>query len=138
MAGTDGRTSPDGVRARQVTAILPTPSSSDRRVRPPRAGRRVRTDGDTRTLVRHLSYFITLAREKHFARAAEACNVAQPTLSAAIRKLEEDLRVPLVVRGHSFLGLTAESETVLAWGRQILTDYESLRADLSGLRQELW
>ena len=72
------------------------------------------------------------------AKTAEACNVAQPTLSAAIRKLEEDLRVPLVVRGHRFLGLTAESETVLAWGRQILTDYESLRADLSGLRQELW
>lgn len=88
-------------------------------------------------LVRHLSYFVTLAREKHFARAAEACNVAQPTLSAAIRKLEEDLQVPLVVRGHRFLGLTPEGETVLAWGRQILTDYESLRADLSGLRQGL-
>ncbi|HEY0292625.1 MAG TPA: LysR family transcriptional regulator, partial [Hansschlegelia sp.] len=42
-------------------------------------------------LVRHLSYFVTLAREKHFAKAAEACNIAQPTLSAAIRKLEEDL-----------------------------------------------
>ncbi|WP_247893637.1 LysR family transcriptional regulator [Azospirillum endophyticum] len=88
-------------------------------------------------LVRHLSYLVTLAREKHFARAADACNVAQPTLSAAIRKLEEDLQVPLVVRGHRFLGLTPEGETVLAWGRQILTDYESLRADLSGLRQGL-
>lgn len=88
-------------------------------------------------LVRHLSYFVALAREKHFARAADACNVAQPTLSAAIRKLEEDLQVPLVVRGHRFLGLTAEGETVLAWGRQILTDYENLCADLSGLRQGL-
>lgn len=88
-------------------------------------------------LVRHLSYFVTLAREKHFARAADACNVAQPTLSAAIRKLEEDLQVPLVVRGHRFLGLTPEGETVLAWGRQILTDYESLRADLSGHKQGL-
>jgi DNA-binding transcriptional LysR family regulator len=44
-------------------------------------------------LVRHLSYFVTLAREGHFARAAELCNVAQPTLSAAIRRLEEDLAV---------------------------------------------
>jgi DNA-binding transcriptional LysR family regulator len=86
-------------------------------------------------LVRHLSYFVTLAREKHFARAAEACNVAQPTLSAAIRKLEEDLEARLVIRGHHFVGLTPEGERVLAWGRQILTDYESLREDLSRLRR---
>lgn len=86
-------------------------------------------------LIRHLSYFVTLARERHFARAAEACNVAQPTLSAAIRKLEEDLEARLVIRGHHFVGLTQEGERVLAWGRQILTDYSSLREDLSRLRQ---
>jgi DNA-binding transcriptional LysR family regulator len=85
-------------------------------------------------LLRHLSYFVTLARERHFARAAEACHVAQPTLSAAIRKLEEDLGARLVVRGHRFAGLTSEGERVLAWGRQILTDYDNLRDDLSSLR----
>lgn len=88
-------------------------------------------------LVRHLSYFVTLAREKHFAKAAEACNVAQPTLSAAIRKLEEDLDAPLVVRSHRFVGLTPEGEKVLAWGRQILTDYNSLKDDLTGAREGL-
>jgi len=86
-------------------------------------------------LVRHLSYFVTLAQERHFARAAEACNVAQPTLSAAIRKLEEDLGVRLVIRGHRFAGLTPEGERVLVWGRQILSDYSSLREDLSTLRR---
>jgi DNA-binding transcriptional LysR family regulator len=86
-------------------------------------------------LVRHLSYFVTLARERHFARAAEACNIAQPTLSAAIRKLEEDLEARLVIRDHHFVGLTPEGERVLVWGRQILTDYNSLREDLSRLRQ---
>ncbi len=86
-------------------------------------------------LVRHLSYFVTLARERHFARAAEVCNVAQPTLSAAIRKLEEDLEARLVIRGHQFVGLTPEGERVLSWGRQILTDYDSLREDLSRLRR---
>ena len=86
-------------------------------------------------LVRHLSYFVTLARERHFARAAELCNVAQPTLSAAIRKLEEDLDARLVVRGHRFTGLTPEGERVLAWGRQILTDYNSLQEDLSRLKR---
>jgi DNA-binding transcriptional LysR family regulator len=88
-------------------------------------------------LVRHLSYFVMLAKERHFARAAEACHVAQPTLSAAIRKLEEDLGVPLVVRSHRFVGLTPEGEKLLAWGRQILTDYQSLHDDLAGARQGL-
>jgi DNA-binding transcriptional LysR family regulator len=86
-------------------------------------------------LVRHLFFFVTLARERHFARAAEVCNVAQPTLSAAIRKLEEDLEARLVIRGHHFVGLTPEGERVLAWGRQILADYDSLRGDLSRLRK---
>ena len=83
-------------------------------------------------LIRHLSYFVTLAREKHYARAAELCNIAQPTLSAAIRKLEEDLQVVLVVRGHRFMGLTPDGEKVLQWGRRILSDYDSLREGLSG------
>ena len=60
--------------------------------------------------LRHLSYFVTLAREKHFARAAEACHISQPALSAAIRKLEDDLEVRLVIRGHRFLGLTARGK----------------------------
>ncbi len=88
-------------------------------------------------LVRHLSYFVTLARERHFARAAEACNIAQPTLSAAIRKLEEDLNVRLVIRNHRFVKLTQEGEKLLVWGRQILTDYNSLRDELAGLRRGL-
>lgn len=87
--------------------------------------------------VRHLSYFVALAREKHFARAAEACHIAQPTLSAAIRKLEDDLEVRLVIRGHRFVGLTAEGERVLGWARQILNDYDGLRLDLKGLRSGL-
>jgi DNA-binding transcriptional LysR family regulator len=88
-------------------------------------------------LIRHLSYFVTLANERHFARAAQRCNVSQPTLSAAIRKLEDDLAARLVVRDHRFLGLTEEGEKLLSWGRQILADYTSLRDDLSGLRRGL-
>jgi DNA-binding transcriptional LysR family regulator len=84
--------------------------------------------------LRHLCYFVTLAREKHFARAAEACHISQPTLSAAIRKLEDDLEVRLVIRGHRFLGLTAEGDLMLAWAQRILKDYDGLRIDLTGLR----
>jgi DNA-binding transcriptional LysR family regulator len=86
-------------------------------------------------LVRHLSYFVTLARERHFARAAVACNIAQPTLSAAIRNLEEDLEVRLVERSHKFVGLTPEGEKLLVWARQILADYNSLRDDLRELER---
>jgi DNA-binding transcriptional LysR family regulator len=83
-------------------------------------------------LVRHLSYFVTLAKERHFARAAEACHIAQPTLSAAIQNLEEELDVSLVIRDHRFIGLTPAGETLLAWAQKILTDYQSLRDDLTG------
>ena len=88
-------------------------------------------------LIRHLTYFIALAREQHFARAAEACNVTQPTLTAAIKKLEEDLGVRLVIRDHRFVRLTEEGEKLLVWGRQILVDYDSLKDDLAGLRRGL-
>lgn len=86
-------------------------------------------------LIRHLAYFVTLAEEKHFARAAELCNVAQPTLSAAIRKLEDDLAVTLIIRGNRFTGLTPEGERALEWGRQILLDHESMLKDVNGSPQ---
>lgn len=88
-------------------------------------------------LIRHLSFFIALAREQHFARAAAACNVTQPTLTAAIQKLEEDLGVRLVIRDRRFVRLTDEGEKLLLWGRQILVDYSSLKDDLAGLRRGL-
>ncbi len=79
--------------------------------------------------VRQMHYLVALAREKHFGRAAEACHVTQPTLSAGIRKLEQELGVPIVVRGHRFLGFTVEGERVLGWARQIAADYESLKQE---------
>ena len=55
-------------------------------------------------LFRQLEYFVALAQERHFARAASACYVSQPALSEAIRKLESELNVPLVRRGQKFEG----------------------------------
>ncbi|SEH01172.1 DNA-binding transcriptional regulator, LysR family [Nonomuraea solani] len=88
-------------------------------------------------LLRQLEYLVALARERHFARAAAACHVSQPSLSAAIRKLERELDVPLVRRGRRFAGLTPEGERVLLWAHRILADTDSLRQDLSRMRDGL-
>lgn len=88
-------------------------------------------------LIRHLTFFVALAREGHFAKAAKACNITQPTLSAALRKLEEDFGARLVLRGQQFSGLTPEGERVLSWGQQIISDYESLRTDLTSVTRGL-
>jgi DNA-binding transcriptional LysR family regulator len=88
-------------------------------------------------LLRQLEYLVALARERHFARAAAACYVSQPSLSAAIRKLERELGVPLVLRGRRFAGLTPEGERVLRWAHRILAERDALRHDLSTMRDSL-
>ncbi|MFG1344175.1 LysR family transcriptional regulator [Xanthobacter autotrophicus DSM 431] len=81
--------------------------------------------------MRQLQYLVAVSREGHFGRAAEACRVSQPTLSAGIRRLEEELGLPLVIRSHRFLGLTLEGERVLAWAQRMVADYKGLRQELS-------
>ncbi|WP_026119840.1 LysR family transcriptional regulator [Nocardiopsis ganjiahuensis] len=88
-------------------------------------------------LLRQLEYLSALARERHFARAADACHVSQPSLSAGIRKLERDLGVSLVLRGQRYAGLTAEGERVLGWAHRILAECEALREDLSSMAGSL-
>jgi DNA-binding transcriptional LysR family regulator len=85
--------------------------------------------------LRHLGYFVALAREGHFGRAAQAAHVAQPTLSAAIRQLEDELDVPLVVRTRQrFEGLTPEGREVLVWAQRMLAESESLQQYLAELK----
>jgi LysR family hydrogen peroxide-inducible transcriptional activator len=48
--------------------------------------------------IRNLEYLVALAKYRHFQRAAEACNVSQPTLSAQLRKLENELGLQLLER----------------------------------------
>ncbi|MER7083770.1 LysR family transcriptional regulator [Saccharopolyspora kobensis] len=88
-------------------------------------------------LFRQLEYFVALARERHFARAAAACHVSQPALSEAIRKLEQELKVPLVRRGRSFEGLTPEGERLVLWARRILADHDSLKQEVTALQTGL-
>ena len=84
--------------------------------------------------IRQLQYLAALAREKHFTRAAEACNVTQPTLSGRIRQLEQELGVPIVARGQRFVGLTPEGERVLRWALLILDNWQSMNQELVQIR----
>jgi len=88
--------------------------------------------------IKQLRFLIALTREKHFGRAAEACFVSQPTLSARIRQLEDDLGVLIVERGsHAYKGLTPEGERILHWAKRIVADCDSMRQDVSAMQNEL-
>jgi DNA-binding transcriptional LysR family regulator len=87
--------------------------------------------------VRQLDYLVALAREKHFARAAATCNITQPTLSSAIRKLEDEIGSRLVIRGHRFMGLTPAGERVVQWANKTIAGFDCLRHDLGASREGL-
>ncbi len=73
-----------------------------------------------------LRYLVALARERHFGRAAEASHVSQPTLSAAIRKLEEELGMPLFERRPREVKVSPEAEALVAQAQRILEQVEQL------------
>lgn len=91
----------------------------------------------TAPLIDKLEFLLALSRERHFGRAAEACGVTQPTLSAGVRSLEDQLGVMLVQRGSRFIGFTPEGERVLEWSRRIVADSRAMRQDVAALRQGL-
>src|SRR6201991_4631063 len=88
-------------------------------------------------MIDKLEFVLALARERHFGRAAEACGVTQPTLSAGIKQLEEMLGTRLVDRGSRFQGFTAEGERVLDWARRIVGDTRAMRQEINGLKDKL-
>lgn len=74
-----------------------------------------------------LKYIVAVARERHFGRAAEACFVSQPTLSVAIRKLEDELGVVLFERGGSEVGITPIGLRVVTQAQRVLEESANLR-----------
>lgn len=67
-----------------------------------------------------LRYIVAVARERHFGRAAEACFVSQPTLSVAIKKLEEELDVKLFERGTHEISVTPLGAEIVRQAQQVL------------------
>ncbi len=87
-------------------------------------------------IVRNFEYLLALDRERHFGRAAKSCSVSQPTLSAGIKQLEEDMDVLIVRRGQRFDRFTPEGLRVLAWAQQMYEDCQGLKQELSELRDK--
>ncbi|GGI55439.1 LysR substrate-binding domain-containing protein [Oxalicibacterium solurbis] len=74
-----------------------------------------------------LKYIVAVAREKHFGRAAEACFVAQPTLSVAIKKLEDELGVTLFERGGSEISMTPLGTQIVAQAERVLEQTAAIK-----------
>jgi DNA-binding transcriptional LysR family regulator len=87
--------------------------------------------------IRQLKYLVTLAEVGHFSRAAEVCHVSQPALSTAIRNLEKELDLNLVRRGRNYEGLTEEGKRVVGWAQHLLSSYEAMRQEASGLHENI-
>lgn len=67
-----------------------------------------------------LRYVVTLARERHFGRAAERCHVSQPTLSVAVKKLEDELGIPLFERSKSSIRVTETGQRIIEQAQRVL------------------
>lgn len=81
-----------------------------------------------------LRYIVALARERHFGRAAEKCFVAQPTLSVAVKKLEDELGLILFERGQSEVTVTPAGEPIVRQAERVLAEAARVRelADTAG------
>ncbi|PWE32856.1 LysR family transcriptional regulator [Maritimibacter sp. 55A14] len=84
-----------------------------------------------------LEMFIAVAKEGHFGRAAISIGITQPSLSAGIKQLEQQLGVQLIFRGSRYGGLTPEGQATLVWARRIVGDARQLREEMRAKRYGL-
>src|SRR6184192_37873 len=80
-----------------------------------------------------LRYFVAVAEQRHFTKAARGLRVAQPSVSRAIRVLEEELGTPLFHRMTGNVALTPAGETLLPWARRVLADVDGATGEVREL-----
>jgi LysR family hydrogen peroxide-inducible transcriptional activator len=74
-----------------------------------------------------LRYIVAVARERHFGRAADACFVSQPTLSVAVRKLEEELNTQIFERTNTEVSMTSLGALIVDQAQRVLEEANSLK-----------
>lgn len=88
-------------------------------------------------MIDKLELLLALARERHFGRAADTMGVTQPTLSSALKSLEDQFGVLIVERGSRFHCFTPEGERILDWARRIVGDARAMRQEIEALKKGL-
>lgn len=88
-------------------------------------------------MIDKLELLLALSRERHFGRAAESAGVTQPTLSSALKSLEDQFGVLIVERGSRFRCFTPEGERILDWARRIVGDTRAMRQEIEALKKGL-
>jgi len=84
-----------------------------------------------------LRYIVSVARERHFGRAAQGCFVSQPTLSIAIKKLEDELGITLFERGGQEVSVTEIGERVVEQAQRVLEEAETIKRMAGEQQNEL-
>lgn len=84
-----------------------------------------------------LKYIVMLAEEKHFGRAAERCHVSQPTLSVAVKKLEDELGAAIFERSKSSVYITPIGEQIVAQARRVLEQANMIKELASSGKNQL-
>lgn len=87
--------------------------------------------------LQELRYLVAVAENRHFGRAAEACNVSQPTLSSQIRKLEDELGVILIERTNKRVDMTPVGLQILAHAERALSEAAQMEAVARASRDPL-
>jgi LysR family hydrogen peroxide-inducible transcriptional activator len=87
--------------------------------------------------LQELRYLVAVAQHRHFGRAAEACNVSQPTLSSQIRKLEDELGVTLLERTNKRVDVTPVGSQILAHAERALAETAQMEAIARAARDPL-
>lgn len=84
-----------------------------------------------------LRYIVTLAQEQHFGRAADRCNVSQPTLSIAVKKLEDELQVAIFERSKTRVYPTPLGEKLILQAQQVLEQSAAMKTIASEGKDQL-